>query len=136
MCMWVWVCVCGCGGVRVCAARLIRVPPPVFTPLTAEQLPTTHHHPPHHHHHLPPTSTLQPCALVPGDVVEMRCTSSSGRSPWLESVVLRVDSEGDKHYVGNSINGGKAVPRAVLRLVRRAPQPSPGGRTPGRCSVM
>lgn len=68
-----------------------------------------------------------------GDVVEMRCSSSSGRSPWLESVVLRV--EGTRYYVNNAFDhGNKAVHRKALRFVRRPvalePQPSK------RCSIM
>lgn len=67
----------------------------------------------------PPDNDDRGIVLKKGDVVEVKCLSTSGRSPWLESSILKVDTDG-RYFVGNSIvSGERSVPRENVRLVRR-----------------
>eukprot|EP01138_Halocafeteria_seosinensis_P012723 gb/GECG01012999.1/.p1 GENE.gb/GECG01012999.1/~~gb/GECG01012999.1/.p1 ORF type:complete len:526 (+),score=33.14 gb/GECG01012999.1/:1-1578(+) len=57
--------------------------------------------------------------LEAGDGVELKCTSSYGRSPWLVTEIAR-RLNGANYIVGKEMLTDSAVPREKLRLVRRA----------------
>lgn len=81
----------------------------------------------------PPEADPAGTALHKGDTVEVKCLSTSGRSPWLESTITRVEDE--RYHVGSVIiSGERAVPRSNVRLVRRAR--AAHSLTLQKCSIM